>query len=96
MADLLVLEFASGVGPEQYAAVNEQLGLGDGAEGWPEHMSYHVAGESGGKFVVVEVWDSQADEEEFLHNRLMPAFQAVGVPQPSRVEWLSLVGEHRG
>ena len=50
-------------------------------------MISHVAGESGDKLVVVEVWESQAAQGEFMNSQLGPAFAEANVPQPSRIEW---------
>lgn len=46
--------------------------------------------------VVVEVWESQAAQEEFMHSQLGPAFAQAKVPNPTRVEWFSNVADvHR-
>jgi hypothetical protein len=43
--------------------------------------------------VVVEVWESRAAQEEFLNSRLGAALQQAGVPEPSRMEWFSVIGK---
>ncbi len=37
-------------------------------------MQSHIAGESGDKVIVVEVWESQAAQAEFMNSQLGPAF----------------------
>ena len=45
----------------------------------------------GRKLIVVEEWESRADEERFMEQTLVPAFKEATVPQPSRVEWFNAV-----
>ncbi len=72
--------------------VDPSSGSGD----WPAPLTSHVAGESGDKLIVVEVWESQAVQEAFMQSRLGPALQEANVPPPTRVEWFALAGEmHR-
>lgn len=52
-------------------------------------MISHVAGQSGDNLVVVEVWESQAAQGEFMAARLGPALGQANAPQPSRVEWFT-------
>lgn len=97
MADLLVLEFSSPQATEQYNKVNGLLGV-DPATGkgdWPAGIQVHVAGQDGGSLIVVEVWESQAAQEKFMAERLGPALGQAGAPEPSRVQWFSLLGEKR-
>lgn len=96
MAAGLILEF-DGVGREQYEAVNEQLGI-DPATGegdWPEGLRFHTGGAKPGGFVVFEVWESQADQQRFMEDRLGRALQEGGITEPpARAEWLELAA-HR-
>ena len=98
MTDVLVLEFTAPQAVEIYRSVNRLLGLdaSSGLGDWPAPLLSHVAGESGDKLIVVEVWESKAAQEEFMQSRLGPAFQKADVPQPTRVEWFINAGEmHR-
>lgn len=96
MPELLVLEFTAPEAVEIYRTVNRDLGLESGDGDWPAPMASHVAGESGDKLIVVEVWDSKEDQEEFMKSRLGPALQQANAPAPTRVEWFAHVGEmHR-
>jgi cytochrome c oxidase assembly factor CtaG len=91
MAGLVVLEFSAPNAINIYRSVNKLLGW-DGVpapEDLPAGMISHVAGESGDKLVVVEVWESQAAQGEFMNSQLGPAFAEANVPQPSRVEWFT-------
>jgi len=51
----------------------------------------HIAAEAGDKLIVVEAWESQADQERFMGSKLGPAFQEANVPAPTVVEWFSEV-----
>ena len=67
---------------ETYDRVREHLGLEA-----PPGGIFHVAGPSpNGGWRVIEVWESEEDAQRFFQERLLPAFQAVGVeggpPQP--------------
>ena len=95
MAELVVLEFSAPDAVSIYTNVNRALGVdpSTGAGDWPAPMLHHLAGESGDKLIVVEVWESKADQEEFM-GRLGAAFQEANVPPPSRVEWFNLAGQN--
>lgn len=56
-------------------------------------MLSHVVGESDDNLVVVEVWQSQADQEAFMQSQLGPAFEQAQVPKPSRIEWFTKVAD---
>jgi hypothetical protein len=63
---------------EIYEKVRAQLGL----EG-PAGGIFHAAGPSPtGGWRVLEVWESEQDARRFREERLMPAFDAAGVPRP--------------
>lgn len=95
MADLLVLEFETPEAADLYRRVNGILGVDPdtGTGDWPPPLLTHIAGERDGHLVVVEVWESQARQQEFMESRLAPAFQEAKVPQPTRVEWFKHLGE---
>jgi len=95
MSEVVVIEFASPGAVEIYRSVNQQLGwdgVPDAAQ-WPAGMLSQVAGEQGDKLIVVEVWESQAAQGEFMHSQLGPAFAAVSAPQPTRIEWFNCIGD---
>jgi hypothetical protein len=93
----LFYEF-SGVSADDYNAVNAILELdpatGDGD--WPAGLVSHTgaAGADGG-FIVFEVWDTQQSQQTWMTSRLGPALGRAGVREPTRVEWLSVVGHYR-
>jgi hypothetical protein len=95
MAEALILEF-KGVSVDDYRAVNNLLGIDpDTGEGdWPAGLLNHIGATSDGGLLVLEVWDSQASQGAFMANRLGPALGKAGVPEPSRVEWFAVVGNH--
>ncbi len=94
MSEALILEFKGTA--EEYLAVNEALGLNmsTGEGDWPAGMLSHTGTTGGGNLIVFEVWDSVASQEAFMASRLGPALGKVGVAEPHRVEWLSVVGHH--
>lgn len=98
MAEVVVIEFSAPDAVNIYNRVNKILGwegTPDDAH-WPAGMLSHVAGDAGDKLIVVEVWQSQADQEAFMHSQLGPAFAEAEVPQPARVEWFTNVADvHR-
>ena len=94
MSEALILEF-DGVTADQYGAVNKILGVDatTGAGDWPAPLTSHLAAGDGTKLVVVEVWESQAAQAEFMA-RLGPALHEVGLPEPTRMEWLTIHGRY--
>jgi hypothetical protein len=67
---------------EIYEGVRERLGLEKPAGG-----IFHAAGPSpNGGWRVIEVWESEAEAKQFVAERLLPAFEAVGAPAPPRPE----------
>jgi hypothetical protein len=98
MADVLVFEFSHPSAAELYQSVNQELGLGGPGDssGWPVAMGCHVAGNSGDRLIVVEVWDSKAAQEDFMEKVLGAALQKANAPAPTRAEWFSMLGDmHR-
>ncbi len=95
MSDALVFEF-SGVSVDDYQTVNALLALDPATGGgdWPAGLLSHTAGVGSAGFMVFEVWDSQASQQDFLASRLGPALGQAGVPEPTRMEWLSIVGQY--
>jgi hypothetical protein len=67
---------------EIYERVREHIGLDRPAGG-----IFHAAGPSpNGGWRVIEVWETEADAKQFVADRLLPAFEAVGAPAPPRPE----------
>jgi hypothetical protein len=77
MAIAMVVDNPDG-SQEIYEKVRAQLGLESPAGG-----IFHAAGPSpDGGWRVLEVWESQEDAMRFREERLMPAFDAAGIPRP--------------
>ena len=91
MADVVVIEFSSPDAVSIYNRVNKIIGWeGEpGSEAWPDGMISHIAAEAGDKLIVVEAWESRADQERFMAAKLGPAFHEANTPQPARVEWFA-------
>jgi len=94
MSKVLILEFATATA-DQYHAVNRVLGINEetGEGDWPKPLISHIGAFGAAGLVVVEVWESEEAQAEFM-GRLGPALGEVGVPEPTRMEWLSLEGSH--
>jgi hypothetical protein len=92
MAEVIIIEVDCD--PALYSRVNGILGLdpNTGAGDWPKGLLSHVGGGGDGTVVVVEVWESRADQESWMASALGPALGQAGVAQPKRMEWLSLLG----
>ena len=96
MSELLVLEF-DGVDETHYEKVNAELGLDPetGSGQWPTGLVSHLAGlTEAGRAYVVEVWESQQAQEDFMRSRLGTAMPAGGVSPPASVTWARLIGQH--
>jgi hypothetical protein len=90
MAEGLILEF-DGVTLDHYKAVNDRLGIDafTGEGDWPNGLVFHSGGPKDGGWVVFEIWESRADQEAFMEDRLGRALAEGGITDPpTRVEWL--------
>ena len=93
MAEAIVIE-VKGVDEDMYHSVNKILGVDQSGKGdWPDGILSHTGAIEGDSIVVFEVWESRAKQEAFMSARLGPALAQAGVPQPSRMEWFSVVGQ---
>ena len=96
MAELLILDF-EGVDEADYLKVNEALGIDaqTGEGDWPPGLISHVAGASDtGHGYVVEVWESQAAQADFMNSRLGAALAAGGISAVPQVTWARVMGHH--
>jgi len=96
MSELLILEF-EGLSDAEYDAVNADLGIDmtSGEGDWPAGLHTHTAGATDGGWIVVEVWETQDDQDEFMKSRLGPALHKAGVTKPpKRAEWSTLKAHH--
>ena len=96
MAELLILDF-DGVDEADYHKVNSAIGLdpATGAGDWPAGLISHVAGVSdSGHGYVVEVWESQQAQADFMSSRLAPAMATGGVSAVPQVTWARVMGQH--
>jgi hypothetical protein len=94
MAELLILDF-DGLDEADYRKVNSELGIDpDTGEGdWPAGLITHVAGMSdAGHAYVVEVWESQQAQADFMNSRLGAALASGGVSAVPQVTWARVVG----
>src|ERR1700761_7004805 len=89
MAEVLILEFSTEGALDLYNKVNGHMGLDSstGSGDWPNGLLSHVVGLDANELIVVQVWESKGDHEQFMNNRLGPALQAQNAPpaEPSRM-----------
>jgi len=71
MAYAIVNRFRGGSKDQYEAAVARVHPPG----GLPEGQTIHAAGEAGGEWVVLAVWDSKADWERFRDETLLPTLR---------------------
>lgn len=90
MAEMIVLRFSAPKAVELYRRVNDLIGLdpSTGAGDWPAGLLDHQAAGDDEAIVVVETWETRAAQEEFMRDRLVPAFAEADVPAPESVTWL--------
>jgi hypothetical protein len=60
--------------PENYDAVSREV---DWPASWPEGLTFHAAGPSGGGLRLIEVWDSREQRERWMEGTIRPAIQKV-------------------
>jgi hypothetical protein len=91
MAEAIIFEVDCD--PALYSKVNQTLGLDPdaGSGDWPKGLVTHIGARGDNLVVVFEVWETRADQEAWM-GALGAALEKVGVPQPRRMEWLTVVG----
>ncbi|HEU5037262.1 MAG TPA: hypothetical protein VFT70_09655 [Nocardioides sp.] len=95
MSEAVILEFR-GVGAEEYQKVNAILGvdIDAGTGDLPPGLAAHTAATTSDGLLVLELWDSQEAAGQFLTTRLQAALAQAGLPEPARMEWLTLAGSY--
>jgi heme-degrading monooxygenase HmoA len=80
MAIMMILDW-EGVSPEQYARVNDTMGIHSDAD-VPDGLISHVAAiDDAGEMTVVDLWESEQALGQFVETRLGPALAEAGIPQ---------------
>ncbi len=94
MAVALLIEFPGGT-QEQYDKINYLLGLEKGTLNLPRGLIFHVAGPTERGWQIVDVWESRADFDRFLSEKLGAAVRAVGVmiATPKEIPVYNMFGE---
>lgn len=95
MAEVIVIELDCD--PSLYPKVNQVLGLdpSTGSGQCPKGLLSHLGGGGDDTVVVVEAWETRADQESWMTSKLGPALGEVGVPQPKRMEWFEMLGNFK-
>jgi len=95
MAIALLMEFP-GATQDQYDKIMHELGMERGSEDLPRGLIFHVAGPSDKAWQVIDVWESRADFDRFVAERLGPAIRASGlVPMtPKEFPVHNMLGVH--
>ena len=70
----------AGATTDQYDRLNEAMGT-TRPEDEPEGLVSHVCATTGDGLLIVDVWRSQEELNDFLANRLGPAAATLGLPQ---------------
>jgi hypothetical protein len=78
MAIALLMEFPGGT-QDQYDKILHGLGMERGSQDLPRGLIFHVAGPTNNGWQVIDVWESRADFDRFVAERLGPAIRASGV-----------------
>jgi hypothetical protein len=85
---VLITGEVPGMTVEQYDKVNETMGVSTAAD--IDGLICHTAGSTVGGMYISDVWESQEAFDRFIQERLMPAFQEVGItaqgPEPKIVQ----------
>lgn len=76
---VIVISVAPGVGAEQDAAMTAALDLESNP---PAGGRLRIAGPTDAGWRIISVWDSQADFDTFVRERLAPMFEQLGRPAP--------------
>ena len=84
MATVMLMHWPE-VTEEQYDTVRRDVNWeGD----VPKGAKFHVAWFGDDGFRVLDLWESQADCEAFVQNRLMPGVQRAGIPGQPQVSFV--------
>lgn len=80
MAIMMILDW-EGVTPEQYAKINDVMGIHSDADA-PDGLISHAVGiDDGGELTIVDLWESEQQLGQFVETRLGPALAQAGIPQ---------------
>ncbi len=66
---------------EMYDKAMKDLELTANGGDWPEGLISHIAGPNGDGWTVVDTWQSKAEFEKFVQERLGKAMQVAGMPR---------------
>jgi hypothetical protein len=77
---MMILDW-EGVSPDQYARVNDTMGIRSDADA-PDGLISHVAAiDDDGDMTIVDLWESEQALGQFFETRLGPALAEVGIPE---------------
>jgi hypothetical protein len=84
MAQILKMRW-EGVTPEQYDALRQVIQLESDT---PEGLTFHVAWFRDNGIVVMDVWESSAQFDDFMQSRLAPAIEQFGIEGQPEMKWI--------
>ena len=91
MAVLISAEIP-GMTVEQYERVNELMGVSSASD--IDGLICHTACATDSGMAISDVWESQEAFERFINERLMPAFQQLGIEATGREPTIQQVHNH--
>jgi hypothetical protein len=75
---MIINDFPEGAGPDMYDQVNAEMGVEGNP---PQGLIFHWAGEVNGEWTISDIWESRADYDRFVEERLNPALEKVAGPE---------------
>jgi hypothetical protein len=89
---LLITAEMPGMTVEQYEKVSEAMGVSSAGD--VDGLICHTACATNGGMLISDVWESKEVFERFINERLMPAFEQVGVPATGQEPRIEQVHNH--
>lgn len=90
---ILITGEVPGLTTEQYDKVNDAMGIAGSASDI-DGLICHTACATDSGMAISDVWESQEAFERFINERLMPAFQQLGIEATGREPTIQQVHNH--
>lgn len=89
---ILITGEMPGMTREQYDKVSDAMGVSSASD--IDGLICHTACVTDGAMLISDVWESQDKFERFINERLMPAFQQVGIDATGQEPKVNQVHNH--